>query len=281
MKVNKDKFPGLLSDKSSKLYQNQAIQYAKELAKLYQRERKKSAQLEEAFFQVRDTNAKLDRTYRELQNFLHIASHDLQEPTRKILNQVDLLSNHLKPGDPKFFEILARLQRSSHQLRNSMEDLLELSRASTQKLEIRCLNLNKELSFVLEGCHKKIRDCGANVEVGDLPPLIGDSHLMRVLFACLLDNSLKFHKKDTPPRIHISGRTQGGLVEICTQDEGIGFEMKYRDRIFKPFERLHGRSEFEGTGMGLAIVKNIITRLGGEIDIKSKPGAGTKVTLQF
>ena len=116
----------------------------------------------------------------------------------------------------------------------------------------------------------------ARIEIGDLPTVPGDKFQLRQLFQNLISNAIKFSKADTVPRIGIESRLPGdGRAEILVKDNGIGFDEKYTDRIFKPFERLHSRSDYEGSGMGLAICQKIVLRHKGMITAKSAPGAGT------
>ncbi|MFP5212950.1 MAG: sensor histidine kinase [Acidobacteriota bacterium] len=115
--------------------------------------------------------------------------------------------------------------------------------------------------------------------MGDLPTIHADESQMRQLFQNLIGNGLKYHKEAEPPVIRLRARTEAGMCELTVEDEGIGFEERFAEKIFAPFQRLHGRSEYEGTGIGLAIARKIVERHGGTITARSKPGEGSTFTI--
>lgn len=229
----------------------------------------------------------------ELQQFASIASHDLQEPLRKI----QTFGNRLKVmcGDAlseQGLDYLERMQNAAQRMQALIDDLLTLSRVTTRVQPFVAVNLAEVTAEVLNDLEVLIQQQDAQVSVGDLPIIEGDRIQMRQLLQNLITNALKFHPKGEPPIVNISSRllavpiqtetnSSADMCEIIIEDKGIGFDEKYLDRIFNVFQRLHSRSEYEGTGMGLAICRKIAERHGGHITATSKPGqgAGFIVTL--
>ncbi|MEM6263296.1 MAG: PAS domain S-box protein [Bacteroidota bacterium] len=229
--------------------------------------------------------ADLERSNRELQDFAYISSHDLQEPLRKIQafgsriqsKEADKLSDQGQ-------EYLSRMLNASRRMSRLINDLLGFSRLSTKALPFEQVDLNKILKEVISDLEIRIERTQAIVEVGDLPVVEADPTQMRQLFQNLIANALKFHKEGERPRVEVSGRFLNGhspdatpgdhILEVRVKDNGIGFDVKYLDRIFKIFQRLEGR-KYEGSGMGLAICKKITNRHGGDITAESANGKGT------
>jgi light-regulated signal transduction histidine kinase (bacteriophytochrome) len=227
----------------------------------------------------------LARSNAELQEFAYVASHDLQEPLRKIQAFGDRLQS--KCGDAlteQGRDYLERMQGAARRMQGLIEDLLTLSRVTTQAQPFVPTDLNQVVQEVLSDLEVRLRQAGGGVEVGELPILDADPGQMRRLCQNLIGNALKFHQDGEPPAIRIySSRLQSAATgmdspdrwQIFIEDNGIGFDEKYLDRIFNPFQRLHGRGEFEGTGMGLAICRKIVERHGGTLGARSTPGEGT------
>ena len=219
--------------------------------------------------------AKLEISNRELQDFAYVASHDLQEPLRKIQAFGDRLNS--KYGDvltDKGRDYLARMQNAAARMQTLIEDLLSFSRVTTKAQPLAPVNLKEIATAVISDLEVRIEETGATVEIGNLPTLDADGLQMRQLFQNLVSNALKFHKKDVPPVVKLEVARQGKMYEIKLIDNGIGFEEKYSDRIFTIFQRLHGRSAYEGTGIGLAVCRKIVERHGGTITARSTPGEG-------
>jgi signal transduction histidine kinase len=168
-----------------------------------------------------------------------------------------------------------------------LDSLLVYSRVITRGKSFGKVNLAEAIQAAISDLEIRIRETGASVEIGDLPAFIeGDDSQVAQLFENLIANALKFHRVGEPPKIRIySGppKSEGtpGEVEIYVEDNGIGFEEKYLDRIFLPFQRLHGRSEYEGVGMGLAICRKIVERHGGTITAVSTPGKGSTFIVRL
>jgi light-regulated signal transduction histidine kinase (bacteriophytochrome) len=159
-------------------------------------------------------------------------------------------------------------------MKRLIEDLLNFSRVTTKEAPRERLSLRETVLDVLQDLETRIAQTKARIDVGDLPFVDADPMQMRQLFQNLIANSIKFAKNGDPAKIRIHGRPEDGRVRVYVEDEGIGFDEKYLDRIFKPFQRLHGREEYEGTGIGLAICQKIVQRHGGTITASSRPGEG-------
>jgi light-regulated signal transduction histidine kinase (bacteriophytochrome) len=221
------------------------------------------------------TADELERSNRELQQFAYIASHDLQEPLRKITAFGDRLVMHSAAAlDDKSRDYLARMQSAAGRMKHLIEDLLNYSRVTTQAKPFAALDLAGVFRETLETLEYRIAETGGQVEIsGDLPTVNGDRSQLQQLFQNLLGNALKYHQYDLPPRIIVSSQPRAdGQAEIVVTDNGIGFDEKYLDRIFLPFQRLHARQEYEGTGIGLAICQKIVQRHGGDFTNLKKRG---------
>jgi signal transduction histidine kinase len=232
--------------------------------------------------EVERINRELERSNRELESFASVASHDLQEPLRKITAFGDRLKSQC--GDTlteKGRDYLERMQNAATRMQSLIEDLLSYSRVTTRGQPFVPVSLAAVTRGVLSDLELRIERTGARIEVGDLPTIDADPTQMRQLLQNLLANALKFQRPGEAPRIRLDSHiesnsgTGNGRCQIRVQDNGIGFDEKYLDRLFKPFQRLHGQSAYEGTGIGLAICKKIAERHGGSITARSVPGQGT------
>ncbi len=224
--------------------------------------------------------AELARSNAELEQFAFVASHDLQEPLRKIQAFGDRLRGKcdgLLP--PEAQDYLDRMHSASTRMRNLINDLLTFSRAIRSTEPFAPVDLNVVTREVLGDLEVRIEKSGATVEVGQLPTIEADAMQMRQLLLNLIGNALKFQPAGAKPFVKITGRqltasSGAELCELAVQDNGIGFDEKYMDRIFAVFQRLHGRTEYEGTGVGLAVCRRITDRHSGTIVARSKPGQG-------
>lgn len=215
--------------------------------------------------------AKLEWSNRELQDFAFVASHDLQEPLRKIQAFGDQLKT-------KYTESLGEEGRDYlERMQALIQALLNYSRITTKAEPFSPVDLSSLLQEVVTDLEASIEQTGGRVEAGDLQHLEADPNQMRQLFQNLVSNALKFHR-DEKPIIRVYGQkstSEDTRYQVFVQDNGIGFDEKYLDRIFIPFQRLHGRGIYEGTGMGLAICRKIVERHGGTITAKTTPGKGS------
>lgn len=220
----------------------------------------------------------------QMEMFAFAATHDLQEPLHKVITLCDLLKHQTaekrRDNQP---EILQRVQESAHRLRAMMVQLRELARISSGGNEFEAVDLNHTVQAVLADLQPRVLQTQARIDRDDLPTVAADRSQMQQLFLHLIDNALKFHQPDEPPDIKITCRpikADGKRYwRITVQDRGVGFDEKHRDRLFKPFQRLHTRQVYPGNGIGLAICSRIATRHGGSISVQSPPGEGCTVIL--
>ncbi len=218
----------------------------------------------------------LERSNRELQDFADVAGHDLQEPLRKIQAFGDRLkARHADALEATGKDYLERMQNAAGRMQVLIRDLLAYSRVTSGAQPFAPVDLQRVAADVVQDLETQIERTGGRVEVGALPEIDADAMQLRQLLQNLISNALKFHREGVPPEVRVSGTAGGGWAELRVADHGIGFEEQYLDRIFTPFERLHGRSAYEGTGIGLAICRKIAHRHGGEITARSTPGEGT------
>ena len=218
---------------------------------------------------------KLEQSNQELEQFAFIASHDLQEPLRKIQAFGNMLGNKCSDQlDEQGKDYLTRMQNAAKRMQQFIGDLLKYSRVAARPEPLDTVDLREAVMEVISDLELKIERLGANVEVFELPAIKAEKSQIRQLFQNLMVNALKFHG-DNQPHIKIYSQRTDHDCRIFVEDNGIGFDEKYLDRIFMPFQRLHGRSAYEGTGMGLAICRKIVERHGGSITAKGKPGEGS------
>lgn len=244
----------------------------------------------------------LQRSNRELEQFASVASHDLQEPLRKIQAFGDRLQSlcHQQLGE-KGTDYLQRMLTSAARMRRLIDDLLTYSRVSSKAQPFSAVDLNEIAEEVAGDLEGRLQDVNGKLEIGKLPHIEADPMQMRQLFQNLLGNALKFHQKGVPPVVQVTahnipaptgalsgngaGNGEGSRAplhcEITVQDNGIGFEQEYVDRIFELFQRLHGRDEYQGTGMGLAICRKIVERHAGSITAFSAPGEGSRFVFRL
>ncbi len=219
----------------------------------------------------------LKRSNAELELFASAASHDLEEPLRKIAVFGDLLKTRYGTAlGPEGEQYLERMQKAAVRLSKRIQDLLQFSRIGAAAARFETVDLNAVLGNVLSDLEGPLRRSGGRVRVDTLGQVKADPLQMERLFQNLIGNALKFRKQDQPPLVHIKAeRCVDGMLEVSVQDNGIGFDEGNAGRLFHPFQRLHNPAQYEGTGMGLAICKRIISRHGGEIRVRSKPGEGS------
>jgi PAS domain S-box-containing protein len=222
----------------------------------------------------------LTRSNKELEDFAYIASHDLQEPLRKIQAFGNLLLGEY--GDSLGLEgadYLKRMHSAANRMSTLIEDLLTFSRVARTQPRRQSVDLPVTLQDVTSDLETRIADTGAKVRVGRLPVVTADPTHMRQLFQNLIGNAVKFHRPDVAPEVFVRSRAKQGGYEITVADNGIGFDEKYLDRIFSVFQRLHERSNYEGTGIGLAVCRKIVERYGGTITAESTKGVGSKFII--
>ncbi len=232
----------------------------------------------------------LSRSNRELEDFAFVASHDLQEPLRKIRAFGDrLMSNYASQLAGKGEDYIIRMQLAAERMSNLINDLLEFSRITTRGKEFKEVDLTGLVDEIVGDLEVAIEESDAQIEVCELPKVTGDPGQLYQLFLNLLSNAIKFRKPDTAPHIkldyqlvtHSDAVTEEQIEshEFVLADNGIGFDQEFADKIFVPFQRLHGRSEYKGTGIGLAVCRRIVERHGGQITAVSEQGLGAKFII--
>jgi signal transduction histidine kinase len=224
--------------------------------------------------QLRDANESLARANRELEAFTASVSHDLRSPLTTIAGQAGLLELSLPDATDEQKRRLARIQGSVRQMSELIEALLVLSRISRQTLHREIVDVTALAESIVQDMRQK--DPARSVEVLIQPNMAvhGDRRLVGDLFQNLIGNAWKFTSKTSQARIEIGQSTGGTMATLFIRDNGAGFDMAYEQKLFKPFQRLHGTADFDGSGVGLATVARIIDRHGGRIWAEGKPNAG-------
>ncbi len=231
----------------------------------------------------------LEQSNRELESFAFVASHDLQEPLRKVQVFSDRLASTLKNQlDNLGHDYLTRIQSAAKRMQKLISDLLTFSRIATKSNPFIKVNLNQIINGILSDLEILINQVNGQIIIGPLPEINADPTQMYQLFLNLISNSLKYIKNETPPLIKISGHViktstidDNQIAEITVTDNGIGFDEKYLNRIFNVFQRLHNKKEYEGTGIGLAICRRITEHHQGTITAKSSPDKGATFIIQL
>jgi PAS domain S-box-containing protein len=239
---------------------------------------------DELEWRVKERTTELELKNKELQDFAFVASHDLAEPLRKVETFGKMLADRCVGGtfDEVCKDYLRRMQSAAGRMKRLLDSLLMYSRVTTKAEPLKKSDLNKSIEEALSNLEILIKEKNVRMEVEDLPTVWADRAQMIQLFQNLIGNALKFSRKEKPSHIKIYAQEVGDAYEIHVKDNGIGFEEKYLDRIFLPFQRLHGRSsEYEGEGMGLAICKKIVERHAGGITARSSPGNGSTFIIRL
>lgn len=232
-------------------------------------------QRKQAEAQLRVYADRLEQSNKELQDFASVAAHDLQEPLRKIQAFGDRLRMKEEARlSTEGADYLERMLASAKRMRALIDDLLTYSRVATKAKPFEPTDLNQIAREVISDLEIRIEQAQGQVEVEKLPTIEADASQMRQLFQNLIANALKFHKPGERPQVRISSVQFADHCRLEFADNGIGFDEKYLDRIFTIFQRLHGRQEYEGTGVGLAVCRRIVERHGGAITGRSQPNQG-------
>lgn len=234
-------------------------------------------------WRLAEQRAELQRSNAALDEFASVASHDLQEPLRKILTFGERLNSTAGPAlEGEARRHLERMLSSAGRMRTLINDLLTYSQVSTRAQSFVPTDLARIAREVISDLEMAIADKGGRIEVGALPVIDADPMQMRRLLQNLIGNALKYRRKDESPVVKLSSSHPiARQLTITVRDNGIGFNDQYAEKIFKMFERLHGRMEYEGSGIGLAICRKIVERHGGTITASSSVGKGAtfNVTL--
>jgi PAS domain S-box-containing protein len=218
---------------------------------------------------------RLEQSNKELEQFASIASHDLQEPLRKITSFGDRLAKSLGSSlTDRARDYLERMMGAAERMQRLIQALLSYSRVSTRAESLSEVDLGSIVYEVLSDIELQVERANAQIAVEELPRLWADPSQMGQLFQNLIGNAIKYNREGYP-KVKVYSQLREGRYEILVEDNGIGFDEKHLERIFAPFQRLHGKGEFEGTGMGLAICRKIAERHGGTITARSAPGEGS------
>jgi light-regulated signal transduction histidine kinase (bacteriophytochrome) len=211
----------------------------------------------------------------ELESFTYSVSHDLRAPIRQIEGFAKILEEHLGDNlDPQVEHYLHRIQEGSQQMGRLVDDLLHLAQLGRQHAQPRITQLDALVDNVLTSLRAEILERGITCRVGALPALECDPGLMKVVFTNLLSNAVKYTRRCEHPVIEIGQIVTDGIPVIYVRDNGVGFDMKYVDKLFGVFQRLHRAEDFEGAGVGLAIVSRIIRKHKGTIWAEARPDKG-------
>lgn len=228
-----------------------------------------------------DQHRELERSNDALDEFAAVASHDLQEPLRKILSFGEQLVATAGPaleGDAR--RHVERMLGAADRMRTLISDLLTYSQVATRVVPFAATDLAGVAREVVADLEATIADAGGRIEIGELPVIDADTAQMRQLLQNLLGNALKYRRKDVPPVVRLSSACSGGRnCTITVADNGIGFNDRYAEKIFKMFERLHARTQYAGSGIGLAICRKIVERHSGTIAATSTDGQGATFTV--
>ena len=278
------------------LYNNATIELA-ERTRLEEALRKANSELESRVvtrtLELNETNLNLQRSNQELQDFAYVASHDLQEPLRKIQAFGNLLETEYSAELGEGMDYLGRMQSAASRMSALIEGILSFSRVTTKARSFDDVNLSQICQEVISDLEVRITDTKAIINIAKLPTIQADSIQMRQLLQNLLANSLKFQREGVEPVIHIRASTEImasndpvsrakiGYCRLEIEDNGIGFDEKYLDRIFAVFQRLHSRDSYGGTGIGLAVCRKIVERHGGAITATSRSGQGSTFIVRL
>jgi light-regulated signal transduction histidine kinase (bacteriophytochrome) len=222
----------------------------------------------------------LERSNSALAGFANAASHDLQEPLRKIVAFASrIVDRHGGTLTPDALDYLGRISKAAVRMRTLMDALLETARASAEPPVFTPVDLNGVVADVLHDLDMRIGERDVAMEVGQLPTIDANPFQMRQLLQNLIANALKFHRPEGVVAVSVTATVADNVVQIRIRDNGIGFAEQYRERIFGIFMRLHARSVYEGSGIGLSLCRTIAERHGGTISAESTPGEGSMFTV--
>ena len=244
-------------------------------ARLHDSARRELAAREKTERELAALVEELQRSNAELEQFAYVASHDLQEPLRMVSSYTQLLARRYKDRlDADADEFIGYAVDGANRMQNLINDLLQYSRVGTRGQELAPTDAGGVFEAACANLRKAIEENGAEVAVGELPVVMGDHSQLVQLFQNLVANAIKFRAAQ-PPQIRVEAERQDSMWRFSVSDNGIGIDPEYLERIFVIFQRLHGRTEYDGTGIGLAVCKKIVERHGGRIWVESRPGEGS------
>ncbi|HLU58476.1 MAG TPA: ATP-binding protein [Pseudonocardia sp.] len=222
----------------------------------------------------------LERSNRDLEQFAYVASHDLQEPLRKVASFCQLLQRRYAGKlDERADQYIAFAVDGAQRMQQLINDLLAFSRVGRTTENFERVDLGAVATAAAEQLEQARQELGGEIVIGALPTVLGDPGLLQLLMANLIGNGLKFHREGVPPVVRVDARRDGDVWEVSVTDNGIGIEPEYGDKVFVIFQRLHGRDAYSGTGIGLALAKKIVEFHQGHIGLAPTDGPGT--TIRF
>lgn len=224
--------------------------------------------------EIVERNLELARSNEDLSQFAYVASHDLQEPLRTITSYLDIIREELGDDlEEELAEYMGFVAEASGRMKELIQGLLRYSRVETRGASMEALDLNSNLAMTT----KMFRSHPVEFEVDKMPTVVGDPTQVRQVFENLISNSIRYRKPGTEAHVHLRYiGLQEGMHEFAVKDDGIGIDPEYHEMIFHIFKRLHTRQEYEGTGIGLALVRRIIDRHGGKVWVNSALGEGAE-----
>ncbi|MGZ7135134.1 MAG: sensor histidine kinase, partial [Methanobacterium sp.] len=226
--------------------------------------------------QLKETINELEHSNKELESFAYITSHDLQEPLRSMGSYAGLLKMRYKGQlDEDADDFMDFMVAGAIRMKQQIQGLLDYSRVGTQGEEFKEFSSEEALNNAFNNLYSLLEECHADVTHDKLPIVIADKEQISRVFQNLIGNALKFRREGVQPEIHISARKEENEYVFSVDDNGIGIEEQYNDRIFEVFKRLHAIGEYHGAGIGLAVVKRIVERHGGRVWVKSELGKGS------
>jgi PAS domain S-box-containing protein len=224
--------------------------------------------------------SELARSNRELQEFAYVASHDLQEPARKLSFYSDyLVSKYESVLDEKGMDYLLNMQSASRRMRSLINDLLAFAQVEQRGLKLKPINLNQVTHEVLQDLEMTIEERGATVNIEPMPLIEADENMLHQLFENLLSNAIKYSQEGVKPVVNVWAEQEDNALQIQIQDNGIGFDEKYLPQMFTLFQRLHSSEKYSGTGLGLAICQKIVALHHGSITARSRVGEGSTFVI--
>jgi signal transduction histidine kinase len=274
--------PGMFGEETISILREVADQLAVSLrqAQLHDQVRRHAEELEE---RVRSRTVELQEINAELEAFAHTVSHDLRAPLRAMQGFAVALLEDL--GDrlgEKGTEYAGRIRGAAERMDRLILDLLAYSRFSRMELKLQEVNLGELVATAVDQLEVEIRETGARVRVdGALPEVLGQREILLQVVLNLLSNALKFVSEGTVPQVRVWAEPRPGAVRLWVEDSGIGIAPSHYERIFHVFERLHGVEEYPGTGVGLAIVRKAVSRLGGSSGLESEVGRGSRFWIEL